>query len=72
MKSQTRSLLPVAAAALLTALPATAQTNEPRFPVKQDGKYGYINASGGLVVSPKYLSADDFSEGLAMVRAVTV
>jgi len=37
-------------------------------PVKQDGKWGYIDAKGTLVIAPQYDEAKPFSEGLAAVR----
>jgi hypothetical protein len=33
-----------------------------------DGKYGFVNSSGTIVVPPKYFKADDFHEGLAAVK----
>lgn len=33
-----------------------------------DGKIGYINNEGKIVIAPVYLSGNDFSEGLAAVR----
>jgi hypothetical protein len=33
-----------------------------------EGKYGYIDRSGKMVIPPKFGSADPFSEGLAMVQ----
>ncbi|HNC45726.1 MAG TPA: WG repeat-containing protein, partial [Acidobacteriota bacterium] len=34
----------------------------------QDGKCGYIDKSGKLVISPEFELAESFSEGLAAVR----
>ncbi len=35
------------------------------FPVRQDGKWGYIDSNGRLVIGFQYDSAEGFSEGLA-------
>ncbi len=38
-------------------------------PVKNnEGKYGYINESGGVVIEYQFMNAFDFSEGLAAVQ----
>jgi hypothetical protein len=39
------------------------------YPIKQGSKWGYINAYGQVVIPPKYEDAEDFHEGLAMVRS---
>ena len=36
--------------------------------VKLEGKYGYIDRSGQMVIPPQFASADPFSEGLAAVQ----
>ncbi len=36
--------------------------------VKIDGKYGFADKSGGLVIEPRFDSAEGFSEGLAAVK----
>jgi hypothetical protein len=33
-----------------------------------EGKWGYIDQQGNLVISPQFTSADSFSDGLAQVR----
>jgi len=38
------------------------------FPVRKDGKFGFINESGRVVIDFDYDWARDFSEGLAGVR----
>jgi len=56
--------------ALSTLLPA--QSREPKepnlFPVVQEGKWGYIDQTGKLVVKPQFDRADGFSEGRARVK----
>jgi len=37
------------------------------FPVVVNGDYGYINGAGKIVIAPKYQSAGEFKEGLALV-----
>ena len=40
----------------------------PLFPVKDHGKWGYMDSTGKLVISPTYYDAYPFSEGLALVQ----
>jgi hypothetical protein len=40
-----------------------------RFPVLVDGKYGYIDRTGTVVIEPQFDSACSFSDGLALVKA---
>lgn len=58
------SALVVAALALASAPHADA----PLFRVRVDGKWGYIDASGRVVIAPRFDRADPFSEGLAAVQ----
>lgn len=47
-----------------------SQTNsaEPElWPISVEGKWGYINSTGKVVIKPQYAKADQFSEGLAVV-----
>jgi hypothetical protein len=37
------------------------------YPLKIDGKYGYINIHGELVIKPEFDKAENFSDGLALV-----
>ncbi|MCB0840501.1 MAG: WG repeat-containing protein, partial [Bacteroidetes bacterium] len=36
--------------------------------VKIDGKWGYINTTGKIIIPPEYRNAQDFSQGLAAIR----
>jgi len=38
------------------------------FHMIQNGKYGYIDSKGKIVIQPQFDEADEFSEGLAPVR----
>ncbi|WEK53593.1 MAG: WG repeat-containing protein [Candidatus Cohnella colombiensis] len=37
------------------------------YPIQVDGKWGYINKTGKIVVEPTYAWADDFHDGVAIV-----
>jgi hypothetical protein len=37
------------------------------FLIKQNGKYGYINRAGKVIIEPQFDLADEFSEGLARI-----
>ena len=56
-------------ACLATQKNALAQaTPETLLPVQQNGKWGYINRAGEVVIKPRFDSADAFADGLALVR----
>jgi hypothetical protein len=38
------------------------------FPIEQNGKWGFIDRSGKVVVSPRFQHAGDFHEGQAGVK----
>jgi hypothetical protein len=56
----------LACAAALSAGEAGAA--EHRFRILRDGKWGYIDAAGKVVVAPRFDRAEPFSDGLASVR----
>ncbi|MEI8389304.1 MAG: TonB family protein [bacterium] len=47
-------------------------SNSVLYPIEVDGKYGYINKEGKVVLKPKFDVANDFSEGLASVKIGTL
>ena len=51
----------------LTASSSLAADEPLLFPISVEGKWGYINQEGKVVIQPKFLSANAFSEGLAVV-----
>lgn len=55
---------PPPAAASAPTVPAAAPA---RFRILKEGRWGYIDASGKVVVAPRFTRAADFSEGLAAV-----
>ena len=64
--------------ALLTLALATSGSAQFRLhrtgallPVRQNGKWGYIDRTGKIVIKPQFLSAEEFSEGLAAVTVRT-
>lgn len=46
---------------------ASLSSNSKLYITKQEGKYGYIDQNGKIVINPIYLRARDFSEGIAPV-----
>ena len=45
----------------------TMETNEELYVIRDNGRYGYINRSGLVVVKPQFEDAYNFSEGLARI-----
>lgn len=48
--------------------PIQESQNQKLLPIQQDFKWGYINRAGEVVIKPQFDSAEQFSEGLALVR----
>ena len=64
-----RSLL-IAILVLLSALWTYGQSvqSPPRLrPIQQNGKWGYIDSTGKIVIEPRFAWAEEFSEGLVAV-----
>ena len=38
-----------------------------RYPIRIDGKWGYMDSEGRIVITPRFDFASHFSEGLALV-----
>ncbi|OCT14707.1 hypothetical protein A8709_11025 [Paenibacillus pectinilyticus] len=59
----------IVAAIIIGILAINKKNNEKTllYPVQVDGKWGYINKMGKIVVEPTYAWADDFHDGVAIV-----
>lgn len=51
------------------ALTALAQKNEGLFWIRENGKYGYIDRAGKVVIAPQYENTMGFNEGLAATKS---
>lgn len=60
--------LALALALAASAAGGAAPAEEPLFPVLRDGRWGYIDRAGAVVIPPAFEKAGPFSEGLAAVR----
>ncbi len=72
MPVRPRRLPGIALLGFLAVLPlalAAQPGPRPLFPVAKDGQWGYIDASGAIVITPQFDSADEFRDVLA--RAVS-
>ena len=49
---------------------STQTTQGPLFRIRHEGLWGYMNHLGETVIEPQFLTADDFSDELALVRTV--
>ena len=59
----------IAAAVLaLAASAAIASDPGPLFRILRDGKWGYVDRSGHVAITPRFERADRFSDGLAAVQ----
>ncbi len=58
----------VAAAALVAAVGGDDGSGGPLFRILQDGRWGFIDAAGRVVIQPRFERAERFSEGLAAVQ----
>lgn len=67
--ARTLSALCLVCLCLAALAPAAGQRREASrlFPIEKDGRWGFIDAGGRVVVAPRFESAAGFSEGLARV-----
>jgi len=62
------ALLPALLILVFAGRPALAQDAPNRYPVFQDGAWGYIDSTGTMAISPQFDQADPFSDGFARVK----
>lgn len=64
----TKLFLTWIAVAALGGVAAYAQSTDPKLiPFEADGKWGYIDSKGKVIIQPRFDEAQKFSEGLALV-----
>ena len=56
------------AAILLSGRGIYAEEPKQLFTVVQDGKWGYIDRTGNVIIAPQFQQASEFSEGVAAVN----
>jgi hypothetical protein len=67
-------LLALAAGSCKQAAPSgasatrTARPNDALFPIVVQGRWGFIDSTGAVVIAPRFAEVQEFSEGLAPVR----
>ncbi|MCI0472893.1 MAG: WG repeat-containing protein, partial [Ignavibacteria bacterium] len=62
-----RILLIGLVALLNIASAGNVSDSNPLFRIEADGKYGYIDTTGKIIIKPQFDNARDFYEGLAVV-----
>ncbi|OYV88186.1 MAG: hypothetical protein B7Z63_01050 [Ignavibacteriae bacterium 37-53-5] len=55
----------------IAVLCTVAVAQETRYPIEEDGKFGFIDSTGRVVVPPVYKTPLQFSEGYAQVTLVS-
>jgi len=51
-----------------TAQPQKTKEAVALFPIKYNGKWGYIDETGIIIINPQYDTASEFFEGLALIE----
>ncbi|RMG76804.1 MAG: WG repeat-containing protein, partial [Bacteroidetes bacterium] len=41
---------------------------KPLFKIRENGKFGFMDATGEIVIEPQYYEAEDFHNGFSRVR----
>lgn len=74
MNSYKRKIPLVLGAAVIICICGFSQssTTTKLFPIKINGKWGFINASGKIAIDPQFDGVNEFSEGLSLVFYGTV
>src|SRR5947207_15985085 len=62
-------LLTLLLSTILSTAQPQSQNAKTLFPVDKDGKWGFIDRTGKIVIPLQFDSANDFHEGLALVTA---
>jgi hypothetical protein len=68
MKLATLTLLFFMTGSIINSQGLTVSLDEARFMITVDGKKGFINTAGEIVIAPQFQDALEFSEGLCAVR----
>ena len=55
-------------AAILCGPEALAQSGPARFPIEVQGRWGFIDSTGAVVIAPRFAQVEPFSDGLAAAR----
>ncbi|MDO7887860.1 WG repeat-containing protein [Hymenobacter cheonanensis] len=61
-------LLACGACSPSTSAPSAAASMGARFPIVVQGRWGFIDSTGAVVVAPRFAQVQEFAEGLAPVR----
>ncbi|MBP5515769.1 MAG: TonB family protein [Bacteroidales bacterium] len=68
MKRHSLMIFAVVTALVFSSFSAIAGGPDPLFLVKVNGKYGYIDKTGKMIIEPQFDDAMDFNDGMAAVQ----
>lgn len=66
-KIATALLMCLALIALTNGIRGQRKSSDKLFPIVQDGKWGFIDKTGRVVIEPQFAFAHEFSDGLAAI-----